>query len=168
MIAVDSRDYVTITKGKAYDIFDDAAVEYVEDAVVDYLHDDDWKNAGAAYYTKVKDVLGGSFVSSGSGAGSHTYNDRSSDGPNIALDLVIAIVLGFAISGFMCKTFYDQMKTAKEKTEANDYAQKSTFKLTGQSDTFVRSAITKTPKPKDNDHGGGGGGGFGGSGGGKF
>ena len=67
------------------------------------------------------------------------------------------------------------MKTAKLKTEANDFFDDSSFRLTGKRDRFLHTArsvvLIETEK---NDHGGFGGGsfvdagGFGGSSGGKF
>ena len=63
------------------------------------------------------------------------------------------------------------MKTAREATEASDYLDRSSFRITASRDQFVNTTMTVAPIPKEKSCGGGWsdmGGGFCGSGGGKF
>jgi hypothetical protein len=70
-------------------------------------------------------------------------------------DLVVCIVIGLVvaavISGLICKMFYDQMKTAREKTEANDYVDPGHLVLEVSHDRYMGKFTTKTPINRDNN-----------------
>ena len=90
--------------------------------------------------------------------------------------ILIGVVAGCIIAGITCGIWYSQMKTAKLKTEANDFFDDSSFRLTEKRDRFLhtsRSVVLVETEKNDHDSFGGGGsfvdaGGFGGSSGGKF
>ncbi len=54
-----------------------------------------------------------------------------------------------AVAGFVCYAFYAQMKTARERTEAQAYITAEGLNLTGRSDTFVTRYVERTKIKKD-------------------
>ncbi|WP_124060955.1 TPM domain-containing protein [Gordonibacter sp. Marseille-P4307] len=169
LVAIDSRDYVTITYGDGIEAFTDYGVKSLEERILPSLKDDQWDDAGSAFYHRATYLLeyraetGSSF-------------DSDSDPVDRLLGLLfeIAIALGVAgaIAGGLSAMEYRKMKTARLKTEAADYVEQGSFKLASQNDWFVTSTMSVVPLPDDHNSSGGGStvfsGGFGGSSGGKF
>ena len=168
LIAVDSRDYVTITYGDGANAFTDYQVDQMEDTIVGELSNGEWANAAQTYLDKAEYTLKfradrGEALDSGNAPTGQT---------TMLIYVGIAALIAIAAGVFYCIVLYRQMKTAVQASEANDYVDRDSFKLTGRSDRFVNSTVVATPKPKPQANGGGprmgGGGGFGGSSGGKF
>ena len=173
-IAMDSRDYITITYGKDptgehdYGIgiraFTDFGIEKMEDQVVPQLSDGDYYEAFTTYVDTC-----GAYLEFLEEEG-HPYDKN--DGPkNILVRVLIVIFAPLLIAGIVCLIFYSQMKTAKEKTEASDYIAREDFRLTGRNDRYIRTTVTRTKIEKSDSSSGGSSvnsSGFGGSDGGKF
>ena len=173
LIAVESRDYVTITYNKGVEVFTDYRIEALEDDVVSELKNNNWVDACEAYYASAGKTI--EFYNENDEPLDHN-NDPSALLEDLLIMILIGVVAGCIIAGITCGIWYSQMKTAKLKTEANDFFDDSSFRLTGKRDRFLHTArsvvLIETEK---NDHGGFGGGGsfvdaggFGGSSGGKF
>lgn len=177
-IAMDSRDYITITYGKdptgeyEYGIgiraFSDFGIEKMEEQVVPQLSDGDYNGAFTTYMDVCEEYL--AFLKEEG----HPYDVN--DGPkNYLVRILIVIFVPLGIAGIVCGVFYSQMKTARMKTEARDYIDKNSFRLTSRNDRYIRTTVTRTKIEKsDSSSGGSSGGstvnssGFGGSKGGKF
>ena len=114
LIALDSRDYVTITYGGGVTAFTDYRIEQIEDAVVPYLSDNDWAEAASEYLSMCADTL--DFYAE---HGEPLDVDNDTSGWPILLLIVIGVPM--IIAGIVCGVLYSQMKTARLKTEANDY-----------------------------------------------
>ena len=56
-----------------------------------------------------------------------------------------------AIATFMCIAFYNQMKTAREQTDARGYITMEGLTLTGSDDRYVTTHITRVRISKDDD-----------------
>jgi uncharacterized protein len=88
--------------------------------------------------------------------------------------LFIIVGIPLIVTFFIINGWRSAMRTAVEKSEAGNYLDRNSVKLTHSRDQFIRTTLVATPKPKDEDKGsgggwgGGGGGGFSSSGGGKF
>ncbi|MDD6023246.1 MAG: TPM domain-containing protein [Oscillospiraceae bacterium] len=180
LVAMDSRDYITITYGKdptgeyEYGIgiraFSDFGIEKMEEQVVPLLSDGDYNGAFTTYMDVCQEYL--EFLKEEG----HPYDVN--DGPkNYLVRILIVIFAPLAIAGIVCGIFFSQMKTAKMKTEARDYIDKDSFQLTSRNDRYIRTTVTRTKIEKNNSSSGGSGGsggstvnssGFGGSKGGKF
>ena len=167
LIAVNSRDYVTITYGNGIYAFTDYQIEKMEDAIVSELRHDNWYDAAVTYYDKAEETL--SFLAE------HgeplDYNNAPVDPFDRAMFLLIGIAVAAAIAGMRCAMLYSQMKTAKEAVQANRYLDRNSFVLLSHDDRYLTSSVVATPRVKaSHSHGGSsiGSGGFGGSGGGKF
>lgn len=167
VIAVDSRDYVTVKhfNNTSRDPFSNDSVDEIEENVVDYLHDDDWTGGCEAYYETAGDHLA-YFAKNG-----EQWKRPRILGSIIKVLATLLIPLFVAIG--VVSSEKNAMKTARLQTEASNYAKAGSFNLRVSTDTFVNRTMSVTPIPKNDDRGSGGGwssmgGGFSGSGGGKF
>ena len=165
VVAVQSRDYVTVKHfaNSANDPFSNECVDYLEEEVTSYLGDDDWYGGSRAYYKTVEEQL--SYFAA-------TGNQWTEPDP-LGLLLKILATLGIpaAAAGALVGGEKAAMKTAREASEASDYLDRSSFRLTASNDHFVNTTLSVVPIPKEKSSGGGWsdlGGGFSGSGGGKF
>jgi uncharacterized protein len=70
---------------------------------------------------------------------------------DLVIFIAVGLVLAAVISGLICKMFYDQMKTARQKTEANDYVDRGHLVLEVSHDRYMGTFTTKTPINRDND-----------------
>ena len=166
VVAVDSRDYVTIAYGQGSYEFSNEGISAMEDDVTEYLGDNKWFEAANAYYNDIGDQLAyyAKHGKPGKPLGLFDYVIR------FAIILLIPLIIASMVTGGWKRA----MLTAKEKSEARDYLDQSSLVLTASSDTFINSSVVATPRADDNKSGGGGGwgggggGGFSSSGGGKF
>lgn len=146
LLAVGSRKYVTITYGEGVTAFTDYRIEQQEDEIVPQLSDEEW--ADAAYGEPI-DV----------------DNDIGLE------DLLIAMIFPLGISAFICLILYHQMKTARQKTEADEYMPGFTLRVKRDRYTHTTRERTYDPPQKESHSSGGSSvdsDGFGGSSGGSF
>lgn len=171
LVAVDSRDYVTITYGDGIKAFTDYGVKSLEERIVPSLKDNQWDNAGSAFYHRATYLL--EYRAETGSAFDWKSGDSAQDKLfDLLLQVGMALVIAGVAAGGLSAMEYRKMKTARLKTEAADYVERGSFKLTAQNDWFVTSTMSVVPLPDDNDSSGGGStifsDGFGGSSGGKF
>ncbi len=164
MVAVGSRKYVTITYGGGVTAFTDYRIQEQENDIVSHLSDNDWKGAAETYLDMCD----------------HALNYYAKHGEPIDEDndigwdsLAIAMLFPLGISAVICFILYGQMKTAKKKTQANDYM--PGFELRVKRDCYTHTTRERTydpPKKESSSSSGGGSStdssGFGGSSGGSF
>ena len=165
LLAVGSRKYVTITYGGGVTAFTDYRIEQIEDAVVPYLSDDDWTEAASEYLSMCADTL--DFYAE---HGEPLDVDNDTSGWPILLLIVIGVPM--IIAGIVCGVLYSQMKTARLKTEANDYIGAG-LKLRVQVDNYTHTDRVQVYDPPHEESSSSGGSsvdsdGFGGSSGGSF
>ena len=166
LVAVDSRDYVTITYGDGINAFTDWQISNIEDAVVDELHDNDWLDAAQTYLDKADYTLAFR-AEHGEPLDSH---NAPTEPVELLIFIVIAVVIAAAAAGGRCFFLYRKMKTAVAASDADDYVDRDSFTLQKQNDWYVTSTVVATPKAQSSSNGGSSvsSGGFGGSSGGKF
>lgn len=165
LLAVGSRKYVTITYGGGVTAFTDYRIEQIEDAVVPYLSDNDWAEAASEYLSMCADTL--DFYAE---HGEPLDADNDTSGWPILLLIVIGVPM--IIAGIVCGVLYSQMKTARLKTEANDYIGAG-LKLRVQVDNYTHTDRVQVYDPPHEESSSSGGSsvdsdGFGGSSGGSF
>lgn len=167
LLAVGSRKYVTITYGGGVTAFTDYRIEQIEDTVVPKLSDGDYADAAETFLSLCSDTL--DFYAE-QGEPLDSNNDPDNDLGVFGVILVIGI--SFLAAGIVCGILCSQMKTAQEKTEANDYMPKYGIRLSRQDDIYIRTARTQVYDPPQKESSGGGSSvdsdGFGGSSGGSF
>ena len=162
LLAVGSRKYVTITYGGGVTAFTDYRIEQMEDDIVPELSDGDWAGA-ARTYIEMADYTLDYYAEHGEPI--DVDNDLGAEG------LLFVIGIPAAIAAGVCLVFYHQMKTAKEKTEADDYM--PGLKLRVKRDVYTHTTQTRVYDPPKEEKSSGGGSstdsdGFGGSSGGSF
>lgn len=171
LIAVGSRDYVTITYGRGTTLFTDYQIGKLEDAVLDQISDDQWLDGANAYLDSCEEAIG-FYAENGEPLDSH--NAPKNMGLMVLVSLVGGLVLAGIIAGGMTYGPYRAMRSARESTEAFAYVDdERPLQIEGGYDRFRTTTVVAVPLPK-NDGGSRGGGssidfdGFGGSRGGKF
>lgn len=170
LIAVDSRDYVTITHGAGIYAFTDYGIEQLEDAVVSYLGDDEWEDAAECYYEQCSSILA---FCADKGEPFDSHNDPAARVVALGMAFAIALLLALAVAFIVRRILKGQLKSVAAGSSAAGFLAGSVV-LTAQQDVFTGSHVSVVPLPKNDDNGGGLGGstvsasGFGGSAGGKF
>ena len=182
LIAVDSRDYVTVTYGQGVTCFSEYQIGEMEDAIVSYLSDDQFVAGCQEYVGQCEAVLASynpQTASSGSGSVS---SPASSSGSTQVLSshvdedttqtILICLGIALVIAVGVCFALRAQLKSVAVARNATAYELRDQFRVTASNDVFTGRYVTKTPKPKNDDDSIGGSGfdvgGFGGSSGGKF
>ena len=165
LLAVGSRKYVTITYGGGVTAFTDYRIEQIEDDVVPYLSDGDWAGAASEYISMCADTL--DFYAE---HGEPLDVDNDSSGWPVLL--LIVILVPMLIAAVVCGILYSQMKTAKLKTEANDYIGAG-LQLQVKTDRYTHTDRVQVYDPPHEESSSSGGSsvdsdGFGGSSGGSF
>ena len=170
MIALGSRKYVTITYGGGITAFTDYRIGQIEDAVVPLLSSGDYASAAQTYISLCADTLD-YYAEHGEPIDVPAEED---DGGGLLVTLLIVIGVPLAIAAIVCGILYGRMKTAKIKTEANDYIG-SGLQLRVRQDNYTHTTRTQVydpPAPPPQEHSSGGStvdsSGFGGSSGGSF
>lgn len=166
MIAMGSRKYVTITYGNGVTYFTDYRIGQIEDEVVPMLSDGDYADAAQTYIDLCADTL--DFYDEN---GEPLDSNNDPDGGLGIFGILIVVGIPLIIAAIVCSVLYAQMKTAREKTEANDYIGAG-LKLRVQDDVYTHTDRVQVYDPPHEDSSSGGSSvdsdGFGGSSGGSF
>ena len=162
LLAVGSRKYVTITYGEGVTAFTDYRIEQQEDEIVPQLSDEEWADAAYTYIDMCDDAL--DYYAD--------YGEPIDVDNDIGLeDLLIAMIFPLGISAFICLILYHRMKTARQKTEADEYMPGFTLRVKRDRYTHTTRERTYDPPQKESSSSGGSSvdsDGFGGSSGGSF
>ena len=162
LLAVGSRKYVTITYGEGVTAFTDYRIEQQEDEIVPQLSDEEWADAAYTYIDMCDDALD---YYADHGEPIDVDNDIGLE------DLLIAMIFPLGISAFICFILYRRMKTARKKTEADEYMPGFTLRVKRDRYTHTTRERTYDPPQKESNSSGGSSvdsDGFGGSSGGSF
>ena len=157
-----SRKYVTITYGEGVTAFTDYRIEQQEDEIVPQLSDEEWADAAYTYIDMCDDALD---YYADHGEPIDVDNDIGLE------DLLIAMIFPLGISAFICFILYRRMKTARQKTEADEYMPGFTLRVKRDRYTHTTRERTYDPPQKESNSSGGSSvdsDGFGGSSGGSF
>lgn len=167
-VAVDSRDYVTVKhfNDSSQDPFSNECVDALEDEYVSYLSNNNWYGAANAYYRVAGEQME-YFAATG-------RQWTEPDPISLLIKILATLGIPFAVAASVVRGEKSAMLTAREQSEASNYLNRDSLRMTKQNDVFVNTTMSVVPLPDDDrDSGGGGGwsdmgGGFSGSGGGKF
>lgn len=142
----------------------------IEDEFLDNFRKNDWYGGFSDYLEacgkqltkleKGEDITQGADIISGpDGLDYHEYNAPGRSEMPVALKLVIAIGAPSLIALIVCSTFKAQMKTAKERTTAEDYVVPGSATLRIREDRFTHRTESRTRINTDSGSSRGGGGG---------
>lgn len=140
LIALDSRDYVTITYGGGVTAFTDYRIAQIEDKIVPMLSDGTYYKASDTYIEMCADTL--DFYAE-KGAPLDSGNDPAKGW----IKWVFVFVIPLAVACIVCGIFYAQMKTANEQTHANAYMPAEGLALSVVEDTYTHTTETETYDP---------------------
>lgn len=133
----DEKEVYIYAKGKAEEIFTEEFTQDIFDAIQE-------------------DVEAGKYASA-----FKTFIDKAAEGPKREINwmmLGVFVLVGMAIGMVIIVVIISKNKSIVRKNTASLYTRQGSMMLTGQSDTFIRSHVTKTAKPKNNDDDSSGGG----------
>lgn len=185
LVAVESRDYVTITFGDGHgsaevgkaggvDAFTDDFIDDMESDIVPKLSNSNWAGAAEIFYDESSEAIEYLFENGSPMKNSSKYHNGSADDEEIDgfMGWIIKIlgILGFPalVAGSVVSGEKKAMKNAEERYEANYYLDKNSLKLVKSHDQFINTTLAVLPlaQIEDDDHDDGGrfGGGFGGFG----
>ena len=143
LIALDSRDYVTITYG-GVTAFTDYRIAQIEDKIVPMLSDGSYYKASDTYIEMCADTL--DFYAD-KGAPLDSGNDPAKGW----IKWVFVFVIPLAVASIVCGIFYAQMKTANEQTHANAYMPAEGLALSVVEDTYTHTTETERYDPVKDD-----------------
>ncbi len=167
LIALDSRDYVTITYGGGVTAFTDYRIAQIEDKIVPMLSDGTYYKASETYIEMCADTL--DFYAE-KGAPLDSGNDPAKGW----IKWVFVFVIPLAVACIVCGILDAQMKTANEQTHANAlHARRRLGSVRGGGHTYTHTTETQTGPSRTTARASSSGSstdsdGFGGSSGGKF
>ena len=148
--------------GEGVTAFTDYRIEQQEDEIVPQLSDEEWADAAYTYIDMCDYAL--DYYAD--------YGEPIDVDNDIGLeDLLIAMIFPLGISAFICLILYHRMKTARQKTEADEYMPGFTLRVKRDRYTHTTRERTYDPPQKESNSSGGSSvdsDGFGGSSGGSF
>ncbi len=163
VIALKSRDYVTLGHGLGKQAFSSEGIKDIENEVKAELKHDRWYLGAMAYYDSVDKKLA-YYKAKGKPQVPLSLTD-------LGIRLALVLLLPAFVTSLVIRKWYREMKTAREKTEASNYLDHESVNITAANDVFINTSVVATPRAKKSGGGsswGSGGGGFSSSGGGKF
>ena len=186
LVAVESRDYVTIPFGDGHgsaeigkaggvDAFTDDFIDAMESDIVPKLSNSNWAGAADVYYDEATEAIEYLFEHGSPMKNSSKYHNGGGDDEELdgIMGWIIKIlgILGFpaVVAGSVVSGEKKAMKNAEERYEADDYLDVRSLRLIKSNDQFINTTLAVLPLAQvehDDDHDDGGrfGGGFGGFG----
>jgi len=169
LLDMGQREWYVSTAGRGIDALSDANIDELMDEVLYSLSDGDYYGGFREFITQCGEYVerydNGEYVPDEDDYyvyeddGSVSYDTDKSLSPLWLPGSILAgIISAFSATGVM----KSKMNNVKAKDNAGDYVKRGSLNLTEQTDSFLYSTVSRTPKPKDDDRGHTGGGNFGG------
>ena len=176
LLSMNDRDYALTSYGYYADYcFGDHNKDLVERAFLDNFRSNDWAGGLSDYLSVAEDVLATAAAHqltinqenqsfAGLTYSDHTYKYGVVYRMPVALKLLIGIGIPCLIALGVCSTFKAQMKTAHQRTTAEEYVVPGSADLLVQEDRFLNRTESRVPIQSSSSSSGrggsGGGGGF--------
>lgn len=125
-----AREYAFSTCGAGIDMFDDARLEEMDYAVVEYLGDNDWYGAAFTYLSTVESYFE---------QGMPEYPEEGFPFGAIPISLIMGFILSMMPTGIM----RSKLKSVAKGREASDYIAKDGIHMTHSSDRHVNMFVTR-------------------------
>lgn len=159
LINMDDREIWISTSGDAKYVMTDSRISKVLDDVADYLGSGKYYNGCKTFANGVK-----KYYQSSSGTDNNYHSDDVSFVPDgiaevfegfTAEDILIRMGISLLIAIIIVLVMRSGSK-AKMTVDSHTYSKNDGCRVTGRSDVFIRTTVTKTPKNQNNGSGGGG------------
>lgn len=151
MLSMAQRDYVLdFYSSRADRIFTEAGRDRLEDHVVSLLGSGDYYNAFDTYLNLCKQYLQDAENGTPYGQGVLSRQQQADRETSV----MIALVVGIVVSVLTGVCLAAPMRSAREKTHANEYVENGSLRLTHRSDMFIRRSVSRRPRQTNNSSGG--------------
>ncbi len=150
LVTMSERKWWMSTHGEAIHIFTDRGQEYISDHFTGDL--------SAGYYYDAFDSFADQcekFIVQAQN-GDPYDKDNMPEEPLSSLWILISLGIGLAVALLITGIMRGQMKTVHMKPDAAGYMKKGSLNLTGSSDMFLYSQVSRTAKPKESSSSDGG------------
>lgn len=146
MLSMAERDYALIAHGSIGNgAFTDYGKDVLSDAFLDDFGDNEWYSGFYDYGSYSAEFL--------EAFQQGTPVDVGQDeGDDVVLALVMILLIPAAIAGIACGIMASSMKTARQKTQADDYRQG--VQLTGRHDMFLTRTVVRQKIESSSSSGG--------------
>ncbi len=180
LLSMNDRDYSIIHYGYYGEYcFGDHNLDLIEENFLDNFRVNDWEGGFEDYLSVSEDILHTAAAHglgldmedqsfSGLSYPSHTYRYGVTGKLPVPMRLLIGLGAPSLVALIVCSTFKAQMKTAKERTTAEEYVVPGSATLHIREDRFINRTETRTRIHTESSSGGSGRSSFGGGGGGGF
>ena len=180
LLSMNDRDYSIIHYGYYGEYcFGDHNLDLIEENFLDNFRYNDWEGGFKDYLSVSEDILHTAAAHdlsldkedqsfSGLSYPAHTYRYGVTGKLPVPLRLLIGLGAPSLVALVVCSTFKAQMKTAKERTTAEEYVVPGSATLHIREDRFINRTETRTRIHTESSSGGSGRSSFGGGGGGGF
>lgn len=156
LVAVADRSFAISTYGSAGYTFTDYGQQYMDSCYIDELRNGDWGGAAHAYLEAAEQLLE---YERKNGVAYDVQQQKSE--PNVLGGLLFSLLGGFGLGFIPIAGMKKKMLNVRQKTDAADYLQQGSFRLSRKNDRYITSQIARVPIPQ-NDNNNRGSGGFGG------
>ncbi|MBQ8828361.1 MAG: TPM domain-containing protein [Clostridia bacterium] len=150
LVSMEDRDWWMSTSGYGITAFTDAGLEYIDEQVIDYLNDGDYKEAFDEFIRICDDFL------------EQAEKGEPYDYSNLPKELLSwlwipgSILIGLVIAFICVGVMKSKLRTVRSQPAANSYVKAGSMQLREQRDLFLYRTVTKRPKPKNSGSGSGG------------
>ena len=133
------RNYQYTTSGYGITAFNDSGLEYIDNAVLPYLRDNDYYGALNMFMQKADELL--KLDAEGTPYSAHDSTDT-------LIMIAIVLIAPVLVALFMTSAKQKKMKTAVSDNYANSYMKQGSMNLANSRDIFLYSVVNRREKPK--------------------
>lgn len=158
LLSMEDREYAIITGSRFSErIFNDSALDKVEEQFLDNFRSNDWEGGLRDYISAAERVLEEKYASAAAvqekiDTGAFLY----SGGRSPALNLLFILGIPAIIALIVCGIFAAGMKNARIATSAENYINEKSLNFTIRSDVYTHTTKTQTKIERSSSGGGGG------------
>ena len=151
LVSMEDRDWWMSTTGYGITAITDAGIEYISDAFLSDLSDGDYADA----FTTYAELCDEFFTQAKSGQ-PYDIGHMPKQPFNIALNLFIALIVGFVIALIATGVMKGKLKTVRFQSAANNYVKANSMNVTESRDLYLYTHIDRRVRPKETSGSSGG------------
>ncbi len=144
LIAMDDHDFCFYSFGGAEEIFNDDALDALEDGVVPHLSNKHFADAFLAYADLCDEIF---CVAADKGEYTAPFDWQST--------LLIALIVGFVVAIITVSVMRSKLKTVRARAGAAEYTRRDSMRITASHDLYLYRHVSRRLKPKSNSSSGG-------------
>ncbi len=145
LISMEDRDWYILVNGDACDVFDDGALDDLENALLEDLSDGDYYGAFSAYLYTMEGCL--SHVSDEDSEYAESGSDRHQEHTSRnEVNIFFSLAAGGISAAITLLIMRSGMNTTKKQSGAAEYMRQGSYHLSEHRDMFLYSRVHKTRK----------------------